>query len=104
MSDGLPNLERSPRRSRVVQESGLSGPVSGTTGTAQEPSAAPTLEDVKRLRLDPGDTLVVRLAAPWTDQNRQELADRLKLAFPDNQVLVTDPGVELTVMSPEESS
>lgn len=45
-------------------------------------------EEVRRLRLEPGDRLIVRVADRWTPQQIHEYQDYLRTAFPDNDVLV----------------
>jgi hypothetical protein len=53
------------------------------------------IEDVKRLVLNENDTLVVRLPKGG---NYHEAHDTLKAMFPNNNVLVVAPGVELEVV------
>lgn len=46
------------------------------------------LEDVKRLRLEPGDTLVLRAAAPMEEEILDALREQMRAAFPDHRTLV----------------
>lgn len=55
------------------------------------------LEDVKRLTLDPGDTLVLRVPE-LTMETLHHLTGLLKGVFPDNRVLVLPAGFELEVV------
>lgn len=52
-----------------------------------EPSAV-VPEEVRRLRLEPGDRLIVRVADRWTATQIHEYADFLNAHFPENKVLV----------------
>jgi hypothetical protein len=54
--------------------------------------------DVQRLRLQPGDVVVLRLPGEVPMVVRQELRDRLKRAFPGNDVLVIDQRHDLSVI------
>lgn len=56
-------------------------------GIAAEPAAI-TLDEVKRLRLEPGDTLIVRVRDTWTPNQVRGCQHFLTEQFPDNQVLV----------------
>jgi hypothetical protein len=56
------------------------------------------IEDVKRLHLNPGDVLVVKLSQ---SADHGYARDILKRIFPDNEVLLADQDVELTVVEKE---
>jgi hypothetical protein len=56
------------------------------------------IEDVKRLHLNPGDVLVVKLSQ---SADLGYVRDILKRIFPDNEVLLADQDVELTVVEKE---
>ena len=58
----------------------------------------PTIEDVKRLHLNPGDTLVLHLAGDPTAESIEGLAERLRREFPDNRVLVLTEGAKVEVL------
>jgi len=53
--------------------------------------------DVRRLRLQPGDKVVVRTDG-LSDALRQTVIDTVKPLFPDNVVLVLDKSMDLTVL------
>jgi len=56
------------------------------------------IEDVKRLRLQPGDVLVVRMPVRVSQEAAAAIVDDLDGCFPDNRVVVLAPGVELEVV------
>lgn len=56
------------------------------------------LKDVKRLRLNPGDSLVVRLGEELTEEDIQRAMDNLKEVFPDNKILILGRDYELEVL------
>lgn len=57
-----------------------------------------TIDDVKRLRLEPGDTLVLRM-----DAHSEEVVERftgeMRTAFPGHRTVVLGKGVDLEVVS-----
>ncbi len=54
--------------------------------------------DVRRLHLNPGDHLVVRLNGRAAPEHIAFLKDQLKPRFPDNEILVVDQGTDLLVV------
>lgn len=61
-----------------------------------------TLEDVKRLRLQPGDVLVVRCREQVSQSVASAILRRVAEVFPENRVLVMDAPVEgIEVWGPE---
>lgn len=68
----------------------------------REAGPAPIVPDeVKRLRLAPGDKLIVRVSDTWTPHQIREYQDYLQHAVPDNQVLVL-PGEQILTAGPGE--
>lgn len=60
------------------------------------------LEDVQRLRLVPGDILVIRCPGILTDQEVDQLTERTKAQLDKRiQVWVVEGGVSLAVLTPE---
>jgi hypothetical protein len=62
-----------------------------------------TLEDVKRLRLEPGDTLVLRLGHFLPADVVAHLQAQMKAAFPNHRTVVLADDMELEVVSGESS-
>ena len=56
------------------------------------------IKDLERVRLEPGDTLVVRLHSRQPPGEIGRLGDRLHMAFPDNKVLVLYGDMDLFVV------
>lgn len=56
------------------------------------------IKDVRRLRLNPGDVLVVRIDV--TEAAAVEIAEQLDDYFPDNRVMVLSPGADVEVLGP----
>lgn len=56
------------------------------------------IEDLKRLRLEDGDTLVLRLAEPLTMDAYDHVMRSLKGRFPNNEVLILERDTTLAVM------
>jgi hypothetical protein len=67
------------------------------------PADTITLEDVRRLRLEPGDVLVFRLANP-APELAARIAAELSEHLPGVKCLVLDRGVDLTVARDEGST
>lgn len=65
-----------------------------TADRPMEPTVIP--EEVRRLRLEPGDRLVARIRDIWTLQQIQYYRESLQAHFPDNEVLGVI-GEEITV-------
>lgn len=61
------------------------------------------LRDTQRLRLEPGDVVVVKI--PRDTPDRQTVQDAMKevirLLFPNNKGIMLPDGVEIGVISPE---
>jgi len=58
----------------------------------------PRRHPITRLRLRPGDALVVNLQEPTPVPEQLQLADRLRAAFPDHLVVVVPPQIRLSVI------
>lgn len=58
------------------------------------------IEDVKRLKLAPGDVLVLRTGPGTTAEKARVIADQLAPVFPDNKVVTMSNDVELAVVEP----
>ena len=56
------------------------------------------LEDVRRLRLDPGDILVVRMPEHVTKEQVADVTELLKHHLPDHKVLAIGHDVDLGVV------
>jgi hypothetical protein len=61
-----------------------------------------TLDDVRRLQLQPGDVVITdhRLSM----DARRRIVHELAGVWPDNRVLVLDGGVELEIVTPERAA
>lgn len=66
------------------------------TGAPIEPRGIP--EEVRRLRLDAGDRLIVRVRDTWAMPQVRQYQEWLEARFPDNEVLVI-VGEEIAVES-----
>lgn len=75
------------------EESSRAAKVSGPAGVVPD--------EVKRLRLEPGDKLIVRVSDAWHPRQIREYQDYLQHAVPDNQVLVL-PGEQILTAGPGE--
>lgn len=56
-----------------------------------------TIADVRRLRLNPGDTLVLRVR-DLTPDVAEHCVEMLRSTFPDNRALVLDPDADIGVV------
>lgn len=72
------------------------------TGTQNEPPQI-DLQEVRVLRLRPGDILVLKAPADTTQQMFAELSQRMREEFPEHRTLVI-VGVDLDVLRGEESA
>ncbi len=63
--------------------------------------ADPEIVDVRRLRLNPGDVVVVKVQGHLSRMAEQNIKDELKTVVPDNKVLVVEAGVEIFTIGPE---
>ncbi|MES2341736.1 MAG: hypothetical protein V4597_08660 [Pseudomonadota bacterium] len=61
----------------------------------------PEAVDVRRLRLRPGDVVVVKVEGRLSASDLACIEAELKAKIPDNQVLVIEQGVEIFTMGPE---
>lgn len=57
-----------------------------------------TLEEVKRLHLNPGDALVLRVPDDISPEARLWLTEQMKAAFPDHRTVVLTEGFTLEVV------
>lgn len=65
----------------------------------------PEVKAVERLRLEPGDVVVVKVGGRYlTAAEAQQIKDRVTEAFGDVPVLVLPPGSSLDVVSPPPST
>jgi hypothetical protein len=64
------------------------------------------IQDLRRVRLAPGDTLLVRSKERLTQhqlkQFREAVTPMMAQLFPNNKVLVVDSNVELAILSQNE--
>lgn len=58
------------------------------------------LVDVARARLEPGDVVVVRVSRHLSAAAAGAITSDLKDAFPDHQVVVLPPDINLEVIAP----
>lgn len=72
-----------------------------TDQPSEPPAAAIVPDEVKRLRLESGDKLIVRVRDTWNPHQIREYQDYLQHAVPDNQVLVL-PGEQILTAGPGE--
>jgi hypothetical protein len=70
----------------------------GLAGYAPAPVQLP---EVRILRLEPGDVLVVNVPGRLTDDECQELGRRVKESFPDHRIAVLDGGATLDILRTE---
>jgi len=56
---------------------------------------------VQRLRLEPGDTLILFYDVPIPHAEYQRMFEILSTRFPCNRVLILDRGTRLAVLGPE---
>lgn len=55
------------------------------------------IEDLQRVHLKPGDVIILRTDACLPMRAIQEMKNRLKRLFPDNEALILDRGLEMFV-------
>ena len=60
------------------------------------------IESAQRVRLEPGDVLVVFSERPLPTSAGARISERLNAVFPDNQVVVLDKGLRLAVLGADE--
>ena len=56
------------------------------------------IKDIQRVKLEPGDVLVVRYERPMSIEMAQRIKDRIRRVFPNNDVLVFDRNPTLSVI------
>ncbi|MDD5367469.1 MAG: hypothetical protein PHQ40_00425 [Anaerolineaceae bacterium] len=61
------------------------------------------IEDLKKVSLKPGDILVVKPAVQLPEAAQQRMKVMFSSIFPGHKVLVLEPGLELGVISGEET-
>ena len=59
------------------------------------------LSDVQRLRLEPGDVVVLTTEWKLSAVEVQRIAEKIGKVLPGHQVLVIDSGVKIGVMGPD---
>lgn len=59
---------------------------------------APELPEVRVVRVQPGDVLVIRLHGQVTDDVADMLAQTMKKLFPANEGVLLDQGAEIEVL------
>jgi hypothetical protein len=57
------------------------------------------LQDIQRLRLEPGDVLVLRMPDRLTAAAVEHLANTMQDAIPGHKVIVLEKGAQLEVVS-----
>jgi len=60
------------------------------------------IESIKRLGLQTGETLVVNLDHHVSFRDQERIKEMLQTRFPDNQILICEKGVSLSVMGADE--
>jgi hypothetical protein len=58
----------------------------------------PEIIEVTRIALKPGDVVLVKCKEPVEDEHADRIRELCKQAFPDNQVVVVDDTLELSVV------
>lgn len=58
------------------------------------------IKDVKKISLEPGDIVMVKLNIAISQEQLDGMHKMLKHLFPDNKVIVTPDGVDLEVIKP----
>lgn len=58
------------------------------------------VEDVQRLHLEPGDTLVFKVRRDLTPEQAERIREVAKQALPDHRFLVLTEGIDLQVVEP----
>jgi hypothetical protein len=59
----------------------------------------PQIEDIRRLHLDPGDVIVLKVQHPLTQAQADRMVQRMRAVLPGHKCLVLDHDVDLTVVS-----
>jgi hypothetical protein len=70
--------------------------------TAAKDQGLSPIEQVARLRLEPGDVVVVTIAAKLTRAKAEEVRRQFADALPDHTVIVTTPDVDVKAVNPDD--
>lgn len=62
------------------------------------------LEEIKRVRLAPGDVLVLRVKDRPPEERIARIVEQMKSIFPDHRAVILRDGMELEVAGPEASA
>lgn len=57
------------------------------------------LEEVRRLRVEPGDALVVKMAHPVSREVHKRIRNQFEQTHPGVTILILEPGIDLEVLS-----
>ncbi len=71
---------------------------------ATEPQPQFLFQDVQRMVLSPGDTIVLKVPGRVSDQQAQFIKNLMQDKFPGHEVLILDGGMELGLLSPKEAA
>ena len=85
-----------------IGEVGLTGEIRGVPHMDIRIKEMDAIQDVQRLRLEPGDTLVFLSDLRLSSSSKERIAKQLKEVFPDNRVIVLDSGARLAVVGKED--
>jgi hypothetical protein len=66
-------------------------------------SDLPEVQDIVRVTYRPDDVIVARVKRLLSYDEALTLRDRLRERFPDQQILIVDPTVDLEVMAPADA-
>jgi ribosomal protein S4E len=58
---------------------------------------------VERISLKPGDTILVSLPTPISNNARQQITNFFQFLFPDHACVVADAGAKVCTIGPSES-
>ncbi|MBW1779283.1 MAG: hypothetical protein JRL30_00950 [Deltaproteobacteria bacterium] len=89
-----------------VKRTGCTSPGSFSHDGAEVAETPPTPEDMievtelKRVRLEPGDTVVIITEKRLGQANSERIIDHLKDVFPNHEVLILEDGLRIGVMGP----
>lgn len=61
------------------------------------------IEEIRVVRLRPGDVVVARSAVALDQEDSREIAEALKSLFPDNKCILLAGGIDIEVVRPEGS-
>jgi hypothetical protein len=66
-------------------------------------SDLPEVQDIVRVTYSPSDVIVARVKRLLSYDEALTMRDRLRERFPDQQILIVDPTVDLEVMAPADA-